>query len=1323
MKTMLNSIFGTGNAAGRTCATGRAMSRLAKLFVLSVSLSGLGAWGGNANAATCTSTAAGGNWNAPGTWNVGPGGCLGVPLATDNVIIATTGAGAVTVNVQASMTNLTVNAGSTLTIQGGGNFRIRPTGTTTISGTLNFGTTTSSSRFSGLVTVTATGSWSNSGNQAVTFRGGITNNGTFSGGTGTQTFDTNSQTIGGTSPINFGGIVAVSGAVTITNTNTAGVTIAGNLTGNNAGSTWVNGANSTLNYGGAATPMGTRVFTASAAGNTVNYIGAAQTVDLPTLSTYYNLTLSGSGAKTMPATAMTVAGNFSMSGTATATAAAALAVGGDFTIGTGATFNAGAFNHTVGGNWSETGTFNPGAGTVTLNGAIAQTISGTSPVGFNNLTVTNATSPNITLATNVTVTGTLTGTVVLTYSCPDFTLTSATPAQVLHSCPPPLAEYRMDEASWNGTANEVADSSGNGNNAQSFNSANTDSVTPAIATDPGTCRYGVFDNGTTVTQGYVQTPLPDLTTDFTVTAWVRTTNNTVQGQRILIDDQNNSGGYGISLGDGGAGLIRFYSRGITPIILDSTYAIANNTWYFMAAVADITNKKRTIYVFDGAGALLNSTTETAWTGGTWGSDAGPVSIGGEVNGPPQTEPPANFHFRGNLDEVRVYRTALNQNALASIATQTHVCPIILGPDHIRVQHDGNGLTCTPETLTVIACANAACTAPHYTATAVSGNVTWAGAPGGSVAFNITTGGTTTVSLPVTTVQTVTLGTGAVSPAPINVSDCWNLATATASCSLPFADSGLLVSAPNHIAETAQSVTISAVRKANNALDCVPAFSGVSRTVNLKCTYANPATGTLPARVAGVALNSGNNPAQACDATGQSPTLAFSASGTATATLQYADVGQVTLNATYTGSAATADAGLVMSGSGSFIAAPASFAFSAITAAPIKAGTNFGATVTAMNAAATPAATPNFGKETAPGMEGVSLSFTKCQPTGVNAVGGMFSGSVGAFTSGSASATNLNWSEVGNGDLVATLTSGSYLGSGLTATGNTGIGGTTCNGTGGAGNVGRVIPHHFITTVTDGCTGCGFTYSGQPFTVSVTAQNGLTIPTTTINYDGTSSTAPNFAKVVTLSAWDAATGTTPNPGGALTNTSVAAADFVKGAATINATNLAPATLAPIYTFTTVPTVPTSIRVRADDNEATSSGFTEGTTETRSGRIKVSNAYGSELLPLTLTATAQYYSATGWANSVTDNVTNLTLAATYNLLDKNGNTTGTTAASKSPASGLSAGKLTITLAKPSGGASGVATIAPTAPGYLPVTPGTGTFGVYKGNNSYIYRRESY
>jgi MSHA biogenesis protein MshQ len=171
--------------------------------------------------------------------------------------------------------------------------------------------------------------------------------------------------------------------------------------------------------------------------------------------------------------------------------------------------------------------------------------------------------------------------------------------------------------------------------------------------------------------------------------------------------------------------------------------------------------------------------------------------------------------------------------------------------------------------------------------------------------------------------------------------------------------------------------------------------------------------------------------------------------------------------------------------------------------------------------------------------------------------------------------------------------------------------------------------------------------------------------------------------------------------------------------------------PTYTFTTTPTAPTDIYLRAQDTDNVSSRLTatpatsiEGGVKVVSGQIKISNAYGSELLPLTLMATVQYYTAGGWVNSITDSVTSMTLAANYNVV-KNGVTTGTTTPIPTGVAAFVGGQRTIVMGKPTGGATGIATIGPipVTPGYLLVTPGTATFGVYKSNNSFIYRRESY
>jgi MSHA biogenesis protein MshQ len=249
----------------------------------------------------------------------------------------------------------------------------------------------------------------------------------------------------------------------------------------------------------------------------------------------------------------------------------------------------------------------------------------------------------------------------------------------------------------------------------------------------------------------------------------------------------------------------------------------------------------------------------------------------------------------------------------------------------------------------------------------------------------------------------------------------------------------------------------------------------------------------------------------------------------------------------------------------------------------------------------------------------------------------------------------------------------------------------------------------------------FVYSGMVFTTNVFASN--VSGQTTLNYEGV------FAHDVTLSAVDAAIGGVTSPVGSITAGSAVTAKLFVGGTTLAVavtTGQKKAEPNPVYTFTNTPTIPTDIYLRAiestgNDGVTSADSTWEQGIKVASGRIKVSNAYGSELLPLTLMATAQYYSANGWVNSLTDSVTNLTLAATYDVVNK-GSKTGTTTPAPTGVVTMTNGQRSIVLDKPTGGAVGMATINPTAPTYLPVTPGTATFGVYKGNNGYIYRREN-
>jgi hypothetical protein len=273
------------------------------------------------------------------------------------------------------------------------------------------------------------------------FQGGILNLGTFTAGG--ATFNTNNQTISGTSPVSFANTVRLEN-VTVTNSNSAAVSIINTgpavLTGTGAG-TWTQGTNSTLNYSGAT--ITNIILNASNSGNTVNYNSGFynQTIFNPSSSTYANLILSGASIQTKTLSANTiVSGNLSILqaaifsvNTFTLSVAGTWTNNGVFNAGTTGTvvFNGTStvvgsattnFNHItvsgtltspaslgVAGNFTNNGTFTSGTGTLLLNGSDTQSIGGSTVTTFNNITVTNvAGPPSVQVQSNQNLRGTLT---------------------------------------------------------------------------------------------------------------------------------------------------------------------------------------------------------------------------------------------------------------------------------------------------------------------------------------------------------------------------------------------------------------------------------------------------------------------------------------------------------------------------------------------------------------------------------------------------------------------------------------------------------------------------------------------------------------------------------------------------------------------------------------------------------------------------------------------------------------------------------------------------------------------------------------------------
>ncbi len=435
--------------------------------------------------------------NAAGNMSMGAGTglILGSPGNTNNISFPSAfAAGNINLNTASTVTytananqtvsgvpaygNLTILSGNTgnrdrtagaaivingnLTVQGGATYsasllpagqNITVNGTTNIrgNGIFNDADNNGTNTFTGLVTIDSGGQFSSPNNSPHVFRGGITNNGTFTkAGTGLTTFNTNAQVISGSNELLFsGGDVSVAGDITVTNQGS--VSVSGALNGGNGGSAWINSTNSTLNYGNTVQLMGTGSLTATAAGNTVNYNGAAQAGKA---IAYYNLTLSGTGVKTF-VTAPTVNGTLSMEGSATVTVTTGVvtfgsnatlqyntanarisspeewitpftAAGGIVITNTGAitldaaktlyadipiTINSGAnlttnnYDLILGGDFTNNGIFAGGTGTVVFNGASLQTLGGSTNTSFYNLTVSNA--AGVTLSVGITVSNTL----------------------------------------------------------------------------------------------------------------------------------------------------------------------------------------------------------------------------------------------------------------------------------------------------------------------------------------------------------------------------------------------------------------------------------------------------------------------------------------------------------------------------------------------------------------------------------------------------------------------------------------------------------------------------------------------------------------------------------------------------------------------------------------------------------------------------------------------------------------------------------------------------------------------------------------------------
>jgi MSHA biogenesis protein MshQ len=864
--------------------------------------------------------------------------------------------------------------------------------------------------------------------------------------------------------------------------------------------------------------------------------------------------------------------------------------------------------------------------------------------------------------------------------------------------------------------------------------------------------------------------------------------------RIIADDEN-ANGWGLSFNDDGGNTLHFYSNN-PSFSVDSTLALTLNQWYFVAAIQTTIQGYQYLFlfIFDASGNLLGNTGNA--TASAFGASTGAnYSIGGDITG---SATGGTHRFAGTIDEVTLYASGLSYNQVQPLSAVTHACSGIV-PNHYSVSAASPIVNCTPASVSVIAHNSAhtpiatadtmalSTSTGHgdWTLTTGSGNFTAGSSNSGAASYTYaqSDNGSAVFALRDTYAETVTIG---VSDGGVTAQS--GTARANEDSPLTFVASGFRITNGGNVAATigtqvagvasSQSLALQAVRTDTNTGACTNVFpSGTSVNVSLAFQCNNPATcvsgQTLSVSNNGASTSIAANPASGISSYTSVPLKFTTANAEAPISLNYSDVGQITLAAKYTlplGSGALS--GTSLTGAAQFVVEPYSFNLSSIKTTAsgmanpaasaatgpvfIAAGQSFSATVTAVNAVGN--ATPNFGQELSPAT--VSLAPGLVLPTTGNLPA--VSGSFGTFSAGVASGTRFSWPEVGIMSL--TPSTSNYLSTGNTITGAS------------SGNVGRFIPNSFSYALNTpsflaACpaTNAGFTYVGQPFNYSVAPVITVTAlalgGTTTQNYAG------SFFKLTNASLTGRSYTPTPSsPGLTLTGLPATTADPViassgGGIGTLtfsSGTGISFTRGSAIAPFNA--NIALSINVIDTDGVVAANPVTFGasagiafTTATGSqqyyGRLALNDAVGSELLDLPMTLTTQYYvgTAAGFATNTQDTCTthpaialsNYQLNLTSTCVRDSGSPglSGvgcTTAASTSSAYRTTpvSGNFNLNLAAPGSGYAGAVTVTATAPTWLQYpwnasscgasnsNPcGLATFGVFPGPASRIYQREVY
>lgn len=701
----------------------------------------------------------------------------------------------------------------------------------------------------------------------------------------------------------------------------------------------------------------------------------------------------------------------------------------------------------------------------------------------------------------------------------------------------PVADWRFDESTWSNT-NDILDTSGNDYHGTAFNSS--------PSSDAQLCNSADLSLAGTTDYLSMNKDAMDGLTDFTIIVWAKTTGT--QDSTIISAASGNTGA--------ATNEVVFYFDNNTrfwPTITASpfntstqlgatTSAMRDGDWHQLAWTRTASSSQ-SCFLFDGVSQGCTTHPD--------GDDSDPVSVAlnGLIIGQDQDVVNGDFDssqdWEGKLDEFLIFDQVLTQTQISTIRTNIinsnnwdgtpRSCGAVV--DHYSINHDGAGVTCLLENITISAhdSGHTAVDAQGNTVnlSTTSGKGDWVGivsggtglnngaAGDGAASFTFNAGATNAVLTfvhPLLSGNTETLA--------FNVTD-GSITEESGSATTVLDDPSILYSLagfrfidslgatliPTQISGKASNVVpnadtlyLQAVRASDNDPNvCVAALSGL-KTIKLAAQCDNP-TSCVTGQTfnvksgANAAVNIAlNNASPVTPTTYSDVDMLFDGEAKAPLVLNYSDAGQMQLHASFTVPATSA----VLTGpSNLFVVRPFALGFPSVVAGAIanpvgdetgpdastgfvSAGSDFDVNVNAYRYQAaddddgTPDGVPDAGVDVT--NNGITPNFTGSATLSVDSYTPA-SGVLGSLSGNTALLLDTYVIRSG-ADATATLQYDEVGSVSLVAEHANYLGVSDADINSQSIKIGRFYPDHFAMSgdsVTAACTPLsGFTYMQQPF---------------------------------------------------------------------------------------------------------------------------------------------------------------------------------------------------------------------------------------------------